>query len=92
MSDTVIHVDDVVYGVPVARTLTLENVGEVCATWRFVPKPEEKLFCKVRRAARPARPSAALAPPPPFAAAAAATTPPLSPCLARAPFPLRRRG
>ena len=52
MSDTVIHVEDVVYSVPVTRKITIENVGEVCATWRFVPKPEEKLFCKVRCARR----------------------------------------
>ena len=48
VSDTVLHVEDVAYAVPVTRTLTIENVGEVAATWRFVPKPEEKLFCKVR--------------------------------------------
>lgn len=54
LSDTVLHMADVVYGVPAARTLTISNVGGVAATWRFVPKPEEKFFCKTWMTVEPA--------------------------------------
>lgn len=46
LSDTGIHVPELVYSVPLKRRLTLSNVGQVAATWRFIPKPEEKSFCK----------------------------------------------
>ena len=45
---------DVVYAVPATRTVTLRNTGEVVATWRFVPKPEERLLCNPWLAATPA--------------------------------------
>jgi hypothetical protein len=48
VSDTVVHLPDIVYGVPFTKTITIENVGGVAATWRFVPKPDENHFCKVR--------------------------------------------
>jgi hypothetical protein len=65
VSDTVVHLPDIVYGVPFTKTITIENVGGVAATWRFVPKPDENHFCKVRvgtaaAAARGARGSGAL--------------------------------
>ena len=47
VSDMVIHVPECVYKVPLSRQITLTNTGEVAAMWRFVPKPEEKLVCKV---------------------------------------------
>jgi hypothetical protein len=47
VSETVLHMADVVYGVPATKSITIENVGEVAATWHFVPKPEEKWLCKV---------------------------------------------
>ena len=44
MSDTVLALTDVVYSIPSTRTLTLTNTGAVAATWRFVPKPEDRTF------------------------------------------------
>lgn len=52
VSDTIIGIPDVVYMVPSSRVISVENTGEVAATWRFVPKPEEKYFCKVRGSVR----------------------------------------
>lgn len=46
VSETSIHVPDLVYNMPFVRKFTVENTGQVAATWRFVPKPEEKIFCK----------------------------------------------
>lgn len=54
LSETIIHQPDVVYGLPTTRVLTVENVGPVAATWRFVPKPEEKVFCKTWLSVEPA--------------------------------------
>jgi hypothetical protein len=34
---------------PSKQTLTIENTGQVAALWRFVPKPEEKVFGAVSR-------------------------------------------
>lgn len=48
---------DVIYSTPVTKQLTIENVGEVAAIWRFVPKPEEKVFGSVRGLPRAADPS-----------------------------------
>ena len=38
---------DVLYATPVSRSITIENIGEVAAIWRFIPKPEEKVFGSV---------------------------------------------
>lgn len=46
LSDTGAHLSDVVYSIPSTRTLTLKNTGSVAATWRFVPKPEDKVYSK----------------------------------------------
>jgi len=54
VSETVVRVADVVYGIPSVKTLTIENVGEVAATWRFTPKPEERWFCKTWMTVEPA--------------------------------------
>lgn len=54
VSSMVIHVPDVVYAIPATRTITVENVGDVSATWRFVPKPEEKWFAKTWLSVEPA--------------------------------------
>jgi RhoGAP domain len=54
VSDTVIHLKDVVYGLPLSKTITIENVGNVAATWRFIPKPEEMHFCKTWLSCEPA--------------------------------------
>ncbi len=54
VSSVGMHISDVVYGVPSARTLTLRNDGLVAATWRFVPKPEEKVLGKTWLSVSPA--------------------------------------
>lgn len=46
------------------RVLTIENVGQVAALWRFVPKPEEKVYASVRGEEEGARVGASCAPAP----------------------------
>lgn len=54
MSDTSIALKDVVYGLPLSKAITIKNTGNVAATWRFVPKPEEMHFCKTWLSVEPA--------------------------------------
>ncbi|RYY34588.1 hypothetical protein EON62_03160, partial [archaeon] len=54
LSDTTVALKDVVYGITASASVTLTNVGEVAAAWRFVPKPEEKWFCKTWMSLTPA--------------------------------------
>lgn len=54
VSDMSIHVPEVVYSIPVSRSITIDNVGDVAATWRFVPKPEDKWFAKTWLSVEPA--------------------------------------
>jgi hypothetical protein len=44
VSDTALALANVVYGIPSSTSLSLTNTGAVAATWRFVPKPEDKTY------------------------------------------------
>jgi phosphatidylinositol-bisphosphatase len=46
VSEMAVHLPQVIYSLPQRKTITLRNTGEVAAAWRFIPKPEEKWFCK----------------------------------------------
>lgn len=46
LSESAVAIPDVVYGVPASRAITLTNTGAVAATWRFVPKPEDKSYAR----------------------------------------------
>jgi hypothetical protein len=46
VSELVVHMPDTVYAIPHTHTVTVTNTGDVAAAWRFVPKLEERWYCK----------------------------------------------
>lgn len=46
ISANILELGDIRFGVPVTRTLVVENKGQVIAQYRFIPKPEETRPCQ----------------------------------------------